>query len=109
MPHIRFRKIETHHVKTLSETLLKPLATEIKCADDWLTFEHIQSTGFCHGKSHAGNPFVEVLWFEREKEVKDNVAKLITNEIKKLIDSKEITVIFVPLQEVNYYENGEHF
>jgi len=109
MPHIRFRKIEAEHVKTMSGTLLKPLADTIKCDMDWLTFEHINSSNYCQGKSHVGNPFVEILWFEREKSVKDQVAHLLTQEIKKLTHSKEITVVFIPLQEVNYYENGEHF
>lgn len=52
--------------------------------------------------------FVDVLWFDRGQEIQDNVAKDITEYMKK-IGYKEITVIFHSLQKHSYYENGEHY
>lgn len=109
MPHLRFRKMDPTVVQTLSKTLLVSLSNLIECPAEWITFEQIHSTSYYHGEVCQGEPYIEVFWFERALEIQDKVAKKITEEVKKIVDSTEVTVVFAPLSKRHYYENGEHF
>lgn len=108
MPHIRFRALQSEHVSTLSKNLVKELASIIKTSEDNFTFELVQTQFFIQGQATSGYPFVEVLWFERTPEIQQQVANLITENIKKLIDT-DVAVVFQPLLQKNYFENGQHF
>lgn len=60
------------------------------------------------GEIVKGDPVVEVSWFDRGQEVQDKAAKIITKFIH-LLEYPNVDVIFFPLDENKYYENGEHF
>ena len=108
MPHIRLRGIEEKHVAALSASVVADLAKTIQTSVDNFTFELVSTKFFEKGQGVAGYPFVEVLWFPRSQEVQDAAAKLLTGEIKKLVD-QDVAVIFVALPPTAYYENGVHF
>ncbi|MGE5086146.1 MAG: DUF1904 domain-containing protein [Bacillota bacterium] len=108
MPHIRFRALNSEQVATLSKTLLTDLASIIQTSEDNFTFELVQTQFFTQGQVSDGYPFVEVLWFERTPEVQQRVATLITENIKELI-ATDVAVVFQPLLQTNYFENGQHF
>jgi len=108
MPHVRFRALQSEQVSNLSKTLVRDLATIIKTSEDNFTFELVQTQFFSQGQAANGYPFVEVLWFERTPEIQQQVATLITESIKKLIDA-DVAVVFQPLLQKNYFENGQHF
>ena len=109
MPHLRFRNIQTEHIKSLSKSLKKPLADIMKTTEDNFTFEKINSEFFEDGSSVTSYPFVEVLWFARTKEIQDASAMMITNEIKKLVPHQDVVLVFTVAENTNYYENGKHF
>ena len=108
MPHVRFRALQAEQVSKLSKTLVKDLAAIIKTGEDNFTFELVQTQFFNQGQATSGYPFVEVLWFERTPEIQQQVATFLTDNIKKLIDA-DVAVVFQPLQQKNYFENGQHF
>ncbi|MDG2739264.1 DUF1904 family protein, partial [Vibrio parahaemolyticus] len=62
------------------------------------------------GEVSAAYPFVEVLWFDRGQEVQDEVAKLITQQVRGIAGADiDVAVIFSALSPKAYYDNGEHY
>jgi Domain of unknown function (DUF1904). len=108
MPHIRFRGIEEKHVAALSASVVEELAKTVQTSVDNFTFELVSTRFFEKGQSITGYPFVEVLWFPRSQEIQDAAAKLLTSEIKKLVQ-QDVAVIFNVLTPTAYYENGQSF
>ncbi|NMU33992.1 DUF1904 family protein, partial [Vibrio parahaemolyticus] len=73
-------------------------------------FEYIYTTFFNEGEVSAAYPFVEVLWFDRGQEVQDEVAKLITQQVRGIAGADiDVAVIFSALSPKAYYDNGEHY
>ena len=108
MLHIRIRGIERAKVKELTIGLSEELGTIAECPADWFTFEHIETSFFYDGKDDEGLVFIEVLWFDRDSEARDKIAALFTEKGKKITD-KIVTIVFIPLKENMYYEDGVHF
>ncbi len=117
MPHIRISGLEIPRVKALSAELSEDLATVIECPTDWLTFS-VGAMGdgnlFCNGELLKDTVFVHVEWFDRGQEVKNAVAKIITDGVLrtkrlKFAEIETVDVIFINLEKSDYYENGEHF
>ncbi len=117
MPNIRFSGIDIPRVKKLSEILSESLAKAIDCPIDWITFS-IGAMGdgnlFCNGKLLGDTVFVHVEWFNRGLDVKDAVAKIITDSVLdtkrfKFAEIKTVNIIFVDIEKSNYYENGVHY
>ena len=108
MPHIRIRGMERAKVKELTIGLSEELGTIAECPADWFTFEHIETSFFYDGKDDEGLVFIEVLWFDRDSEARDKIAALFTEKGKKITD-KIVTIVFNPLIENMYYEDGVHF
>lgn len=105
MPHIRFRGFEDEY--TLEENapaLLARLAGIIGCPEDWITME-IVATRFI---TRPAVPMVEVLWFPRDKPVRDKVA-LIFCENETSGGRPAPVVIFMPIAPGDYYEDGRAF
>ncbi len=111
MPHLRFRAVEPQTIQILSSTLLDDLQPLMDCPRDDFTFEYIYSTFFHEGEVTEAYPFVEVLWFDRGQEVKDKVAKAITQRVREAIEEEVeyVAVVFTGLEGSNYYDNAEHY
>lgn len=109
MPHIRIRSLEKHLVEKLSLTLTSELAEALSTSEDNFTIELVSSEFFIEGKAILSYPFVEVLWFDRPQSIKDQCAKIITNQIRRLTNAEDIVVVFRNLNKESYYENLSHF
>lgn len=109
MPHIRFKAVSMDVVKELSKVLPKDLAQIINTTEDNFSFELVNSQFFENGTVTAFYPFIEFAWFDRGQAVQDEVAKLLTREIKKRMAVEYVAVVFYDLPKSSYYENGEHF
>lgn len=107
MPMLRIRGIEEIQIKTMSTVLVDELATLVGCPRDYFTLELVQSTYFFDGEIVPQQPLVEVLWFDRGQDIQDQVAKCIVKYLQ--VDAAGLEVYFIPLQQKNYYENGEHY
>lgn len=109
MPHLRFRALDEQQVKTLSDTLVAPLAKAMNTTEDNFTFEHIGTRFFYRGEEIQSYPFVEVLWFARSKEIQRKAAAIITDQVKAAAEAPDVVVVFQALPEADYFENGKHF
>lgn len=109
MPHLRFRSLSTDQVQSLSRSLPSELAEAMETTPDNFTFELIGTQYFQDGQKFASYPFVEVLWFARNKSAKEKSAKIITDQVKALTKAQDIAVIFIPIEKHDYYENGQSF
>ena len=108
MPHIRVRGAEKEKVRDFTAGLADELVIIAECPADWFTFEYVETTFFFDGKEDDGLVFIEVLWFDRDSEARDKIAALFTERWKKITD-KIVTIVFNPLIENMYYEDGVHF
>ena len=109
MPHLRIRALEPEQVQQLSQKLLPELAEATGTPVDHFTLEHIPSRFFAAGEEAKGDPFCEVLWFDRGQEAQDLVARLITARLKGLEPKRDAVVVFGLYQKTGSYENGVHF
>ncbi|WP_428772306.1 DUF1904 domain-containing protein [Vibrio sp.] len=110
MPHLRFRAVEPKQVESLSKTLLDELQPIMDCPREDFTFEYIYSTFFHEGEVSQAYPFVEVLWFDRGQQTQDQVARIITDQVRQVQEQQvDVAVIFSALNSQGYYDNGEHY
>ncbi|MHC6526475.1 MULTISPECIES: DUF1904 domain-containing protein [unclassified Vibrio] len=110
MPHLRFRAVEPQTVQTLSNTLLDELQPLMACPREDFTFEYIYSTFYYESEVTAAYPFVEVLWFDRGQEVQDQVAQIITQQVRAIMgEDVDVAVIFSALKPNEYYDNAQHY
>jgi hypothetical protein len=105
MPHLRIRNVDKEFLLKVSRRLTDRLQASIGCERSWLTLEHEACTVICDGAALRGNPFVQVLWFERPAETAQAVARILTEELRG--DADFVTVVFDVLPEDLYFENGE--
>ncbi|GHZ94155.1 hypothetical protein VCSRO177_2503 [Vibrio cholerae] len=107
MPHLRFRAVEAHSVKSLVPTLLDELSSLLNTPRAAFTFELVNTQYFSEGDIY---PMVEVLWFGREQQTQDQVAQVITDQTRQLLGAdSHLAVVFIPLQRTAYYLDGQHF
>ncbi|OAN18757.1 hypothetical protein A3K86_07810 [Photobacterium jeanii] len=111
MPHLRLRALDAHAVQSISKEIVDELQPLMDCPREDFTIEHISSTFMFDGAVSKAYPFVEVLWFDRGQEVKDEVAKKLTALVRKAVnnDEQDVAVIFSALTPASYYDNGEHY
>lgn len=110
MPHIRIRGMTLEQTQQLSQGLNEALADIIKTSADNFTVECISSQYVHNGTLSQGYPFIEILWFARSQEIKNQCATLITNRVKQLMGpTTDVAVVFIPLDKSDYFENGTHF
>ncbi|WP_423840196.1 DUF1904 domain-containing protein [Vibrio mytili] len=110
MPHFRFRAVEPQTVQALSAPLTDTLQPLMECPREDFTFEYIYTTFFSEGEVSSAYPFVEVLWFDRGQKVQDEVAQVITKQIRGIVgEDVDVAVIFSALSPNSYYDNGEHY
>ncbi|MCG9583382.1 DUF1904 domain-containing protein [Vibrio tubiashii] len=110
MPHLRFRAVEPQTVQTLSKSLIDELQPHMDCPREDFTFEYIYSTFYHEGEVNQAYLFVEVLWFNRGQETQDEVATIITHQVRGMIgEDVDVAVIFTALDASGYYDNGQHY
>ncbi|UXI01877.1 DUF1904 domain-containing protein [Photobacterium sp. TY1-4] len=111
MPHLRFRAVEFDNVKAMSTALVDELQPLMACPREDFTVEHVSTTFIFDGEVSDAYPFVEVLWFDRGQEVQDQVAEVITRQVREELEDTEldVAVIFTPLSPAAYYDNGTHY
>lgn len=110
MPHFRFRAVETQTVKSLSKTLIDDLEELMKSPRADFTFEFVHTDFYHEGAVNSAYPFVEILWFDRGQETKDQVAAIVTKQVRSSVGSDvDVAVIFTELKPKNYYDNAEHY
>lgn len=108
MPQLTFKGIKVEELCNISNELKNNLVKLISCEEKHIRFEYCPTVNVKKGTVIESFPKVEMLWFPREQESRDIVAKYITKEISKL-GYKHIQVTFNELNPNCYYENGEHF
>ena len=109
MPHLKIRGIEKKIIVEHSKEIVDNLSKIINCDRTWVTIEHQETEYIFDGKIVEGYIFVEIYWFAREEKIKKEVAKYLTELIKKVNNNKDCCVIFFTLTGENYCDNGEFF
>ncbi len=110
MPHLRFRAVEPQTVQALSAPLTDALQPLMNSPRGDFTYEYIYTTFFQEGEVSQVYPFVEVLWFDRGQDIKDQVAEIITQQVRGIVgEDIDVAVIFTPLDPLDYYDNAEHY
>lgn len=109
MPHLRFRGITEDHSAVLSNKLSEGLSDRIGAPVDHFTYEFVATRFFFAGEEAGAYPFIEVYWFDRGQEVKDQVAQFISDTVRQIGYKGDIAVVFSAIKPNNYYENGQHF
>jgi hypothetical protein len=108
MPMLRFKGIEVTKICKISKELIDELQELIQRPRDHFTIEVDQAVYIKDGEIVEGAPVVEVSWFDREQEIQDKAAKIITKHVN-YIEYPNVDVIFFALDKSRYYENGQHF
>jgi Domain of unknown function (DUF1904) len=108
MPHLVIRGITIDQVKTISTPLVQELAELCTCGTDNFTLEVLQSTFVFDQKEVPGYPFIEVKWFERGQDIRDQFAQIVTKQVLSL-GIPEVEVAFTVFSESSYYANGKSF
>ncbi|MFD0826023.1 DUF1904 family protein [Neobacillus sp. M.A.Huq-85] len=108
MPHLFIRGVTVEQVKNISKPLVQELADLCACGTDNFTLEVVQSTFVFDEREVPGYPFIEVKWFERGQEIRDEFANIITKQVQSL-EIPEVEVAFSTFKESDYYLNGKSF
>lgn len=108
MPHIIFTNGNYAEDSNKLKKLNEDLSIAIESPADWFTFTFLSSDTKTYqlGKNISDNTvFVEIKWFSRPQNLKEDVANIIGDFLKSFpIDSKEIIIIFSDLTRENYFE-----
>ena len=106
LPHLVIRGVSIEEMKRISKLLVGELAEICECGTDNFTFEVPHSTFVFDGEEIPAFPLIEVKWFERGQETRDQFAQSVTKHIMSTgVD--EVEVVFIPFSEPAYYINGE--
>ncbi len=109
MPHIRIRGLEKSELVSICSALVTEVSEVTTTPASHFTVERIATEFIAGGISVSGEPFCEILWFDRGQELQDRVAAIVTKHLKKLEANKDVVVVFTVLDRARYYENGQHF
>ncbi len=108
MPQLKFKGLKIEEVKNLSSTLSVKLGEIMDTESDWFLFEHVNTTTFVNGIELKGSIMIDIYWFDRGQEIKNQSAKAIHNTILNL-GYENIEIVFHELKANDYFENGEHY
>lgn len=110
MPHFRFRAVEPQTVQLLSKSLTDELQDLMTSPREDFTFEYIYSTFFHENEVSSAYPFVEILWFDRGQKVQDEVADIVTRQVRDVLGGDaDVAVVFTELKPEQYYDNAKHY
>lgn len=107
MPFLRFHFVETSRIAGVSIRLTDRIQQAIGCPREHIVLEIIHSDILAEGQIKQGEwPLVEIDCFERPREVREAVAKIIY-ECLADVGYLNSDVHFRNLVAGNYYENGK--
>ncbi len=116
MPNIKFSNMDTLSVRKLSAAIGGELAKAIGCPAGVIAFIACAPEGsaYCCGEAADDTVFVNIEWFDRGQEVKDAVAKIITDAVLNgekwgIFGFNTVNVAYIDSRKSDYYINGEHF
>lgn len=107
MPQIIVKGMTENQLKTISESLITQLSVVMECPKSHLMLEWIPTHYIQHSEALV-YPLVEVIWFERGRDIRIKSARIITDLIQSM-DYPDVEVYFTPLEKENYFENGTPF
>jgi phenylpyruvate tautomerase PptA (4-oxalocrotonate tautomerase family) len=108
MPHIRVRGMYIYELEQIKKDMLNQLSELMETEKTDFTLEYLDTVFIFDEKQTNRYPYVEVAWFDRGTEIKEEVAKCITDHVKRY-DYEYVTVYFHDLIKENYFENYKHF
>jgi hypothetical protein len=106
MPQLLIRGITPEQVCEISEKLVAELADICECGTDNFMLECVHTTSVFGGKAVPSYPFIEVGWFERGQETRDQFAKAVAKHVMSL-GIPEVEIAFTTYREDSYYLNGD--
>ena len=108
MPHLLTRGITVLQLCQISTALVNELATLCNCETDNFILEANQTTSIANGEVVPSYPFIEVAWFDRGSETRDQFAQIITKHVLSL-GIAEVEIVFITYDAKCYYANGRAF
>jgi hypothetical protein len=106
MPHLIIRGLSVEQVGAISGPLVDELALLCQCPADHFLLECLHTTAVLYGHVVSSYPFVEIAWFERGSELRDQFAKVVDEHVRSL-GIPEVEIAFRAYREDAYYINGE--
>lgn len=103
MPHMNFKNISIEEVKVLSKDYNQILSDAFVCPNTDITYDVMSCVSIINGEIISGDKTIIIQMFDRPKEVRDKVMKILTAFFK------EVTIIFEIIDVSMYYENGVQF
>lgn len=104
MPYLKIRGIEKEIIVENSKELIDGVSKILGYERERFTIEYSDTKYLYDGEIREGYIFVEILWFERDLKIKQELANFITKFIKKYNNNRDCCVIFFPLQRKNFYK-----
>jgi hypothetical protein len=108
MPILKFNGVEAKKICTISKELVDELENLLQCPREYFSLEVVQSLCIKDGNFVDISPRIEVAWFDRGQELQNQAAKIITKHVNS-IEYPNVDVVFISLEKLKYYENGNHF
>lgn len=112
MPHIKIFGLEKAKVKVLSADLTLKLAQAMACPQDWIYFSCLgEGELYTSGKPLKDRVFVEVQWFDRGINVKQNIVNIISDGILqdkgRLSKMQSVNFVFVTTKDDDFYATNK--
>lgn len=109
MPFFRFHFTDPDKLLPVSKEMTDRIQEAVGCPREHIVLEVVASVVLHDGKLQSDAwPFVEVDYFERPRNVQDQVAQAVAECLKKA-GYPESDIHFRYLQKEDYYENGKAF
>lgn len=106
MPQMIVRGISVPQIQSISTALIEELAQVCSCGTDNFMLECLPTVTIFEGKEVNTYPFIEVGWFERGQETRDEYASVLTKHVLSL-GIPEVEIAFRVYREDSYYWNGK--
>ncbi|MEK3884482.1 DUF1904 family protein [Paenibacillus sp. PL2-23] len=107
MPHLLFRGLEADQLRTAAAPLAEELAAICGCGTDNFTMSCVHTSDvFGAGPQDPVFAFVEIGWFERGQDIRNQCAEAVTKTVLGL-GVQEVEVVFQAYREDSYYINGK--
>ncbi|MDE6452262.1 MAG: DUF1904 domain-containing protein [Odoribacter sp.] len=108
MPFFRFHFVEEARLAEVSRQLTDEIQRAVGCPREHIVLETVHSGIVLEGAVRTGGewPFVEVVYFERPREIQHEVARILYECLRK-VGYPDSDIHFRYLQPCNYYENGK--
>lgn len=108
MPIMKFNGIHKEDIRSISTSVVDALQDLLNCPRHYFVLEIIDNTYVFEGKYVTCAPRIDVFWFDRGQEIRDQYAKIVTDKMN-CCGYENLDICFFPLNQDHYYENGVHF